>query len=217
MNRPYVIINCAISADGKIASPAGRQIRISNEEDMRRVYNLRNEFDAVLVGVNTIQADNPKLTVKEGYVQNPKNPVRVILDTHCITKEDALVVDKQAKTLIITNGECDKNYKSNVEVVQCGVDYEGFIDLNQMLEILYDRGIRKLMVEGGSTVIWNFLKQGLVDDLFVFIGPMVIGGKYTPSMADGEGIDQEDELINLEIVEFRKIGNGLLVHYKMVK
>ena len=217
MNRPYVIINCAMSADGKISSSIGRQLRISNEEDMRRVYNLRNEFDAVLVGVNTIQADNPKLTVKEEYVQNPKNPIRVILDTHCITKEDALAVDEQAKTLIITNGECDKNYKSNVEVVQCGVDYEGFIDLNQILEILYKRGIKKLMVEGGSTVIWNFLKLGLVDDLFVFIGPMIIGGKYTPSMADGEGIDHEDDLINLEILEFRKIGNGLLVHYKMVK
>ena len=217
MNRPYVIINCAMSADGKIASSVGRQLRISNEEDMRRVYNLRNEFDAVLVGVNTIQADNPKLTVKEEYVKNPKNPIRVILDTHCITKVDALAVDEKAKTLIITNGECDKNYKSNVEVVQCGVDYEGFIDLNQMLEILYNRGIKKLMVEGGSTVIWNFLQQSLVDDLFVFIGPMIIGGKYTPSMADGEGINQEDELINLEIIEFRKIGNGLLVHYKMVK
>ena len=217
MNRPYVIINCAMSADGKIASSVGRQLRISNKEDMRRVYNLRNKFDAVLVGVNTIQADNPKLTVKEEYVQNPKNPIRVILDTHCITKEDALAVDEQAKTLIITNVECDKNYKSNVEIVQCGVDYEGFIDLNQMLEILYKRGIKKLMVEGGSTVIWNFLKLGLVDDLFVFIGPMIIGGKYTPSMADGEGIDQEDDLINLEILEFRKIGNGLLVHYKMVK
>jgi 2,5-diamino-6-(ribosylamino)-4(3H)-pyrimidinone 5'-phosphate reductase len=86
-----------------------------------------------------------------------------------------------------------------------------------MLEILYNRGIKKLMVEGGSTVIWNFLKQGLVDDLFVFIGPMIIGGKYTPSMADGEGITRDDELINLEIVEVKKIGNGLLVHYKLVK
>jgi 2,5-diamino-6-(ribosylamino)-4(3H)-pyrimidinone 5'-phosphate reductase len=206
-----------MSADGKIASSVGRQLRISNEEDIRRVYNLRNDFDAVLVGVNTIQADNPKLTVKEEYVQNPKNPIRVILDTHCITKEDALAVDEQAKTLIITNGECDKNYKSNVEVVQCGVDYEGFIDLKQMLEILYNHGIKKLMVEGGGTVIWNFLKLGLVDDLFVFIGPMIIGGKRTPSMADGGGINQEDELINLEILEFRKIGNGILVHYKLVK
>ena len=217
MNRPYVMINCAMSADGKIASPSGKQLRISNEEDMKRVYKLRNEFDAVLVGVNTIQADNPKLTVKADYVQNPKNPIRVILDTHCVTKPDALAVDENAKTLIITNGECDKNYKDNVEVIQCEVDYEGLIDLNQMLEILHSRGIKKLMVEGGSTVIWNFLKQGLVDDLYVFIGPMIIGGKYTPSMADGEGIAQEDELINLEIVEFKKIGNGLLVHYRMIK
>jgi len=217
MNRPYVIINCAMSADGKIASAAGKQLRISNQEDMKRVYELRNEFDAVLVGVNTIQADDPKLTVKADYVQNPKNPTRVILDTHCGTKPDSLAVDENAKTLIITNGECDRDYKNTVEVIQCEVDYEGLIDLNKMLEILYNRGIRKLMVEGGSTVIWNFLKQRLVDDLYVYIGPMIIGGKYTPSMADGEGITQEDELINLELVEAKKIGNGLLVHYKMAK
>ena len=217
MNRPYVIINCAMSADGKIASPSGKQLRISNEEDIKRMYNLRNSCDAVLVGINTILSDNPKLTVKETYVENPKNPIRIILDVHCRTKTDALAVDEKAKTLIITNGKCDKNYSSTVEVVQCGVDYEGLIDLEKMLEILSEHDIKKLMVEGGSTIIWNFLKQGFVDDLYVFIGPVIIGGKYTPSMADGEGISTEDDLINLEIAEVSKLNDGILVHYKLRK
>ena len=217
MTKPYVIINCAMSADGKIASPSGKQLRISNEEDIKRMYNLRNSCDAVLVGVGTILSDNPKLTVKEKYVGNPKNPIRVILDTHCRTKTDALAVDENAKTLIITNGECDKSYNDTVEVVQCDVDDQGSIDLEKMLEILSIRGIKKLMVEGGSTVIWNFLKKGLADDIYVFIGPMIIGGKYTPSMADGEGISSEDEIVNLEIVEVSKLNNGILVHYKLIK
>jgi len=217
MNKPHVIINCAMSADGKIASPSGKQLHISNEEDMKRVYSLRNEHDAVLVGIKTIQSDNPKLTVKEGYAENPKNPIRIILDTHCRTKIDDLAVDDKAKTLIITNGQCDKKYGSNVEVVQCDIDYDGVIDLKKMLEILHNRGIKKLMVEGGSTVIWNFLKQGLVDDLYVYIGPMIIGGKYTPSMADGEGIADQTNPIRLEIVEISKLNDGLLVHYKLIK
>ena len=217
MNRPYVIINCAMSADGKIASPSGKQLRISNEEDIKRMYNLRNSCDAVLVGINTILSDNPKLTVKDEYVENPKNPIRIILDVHCRTKTNALAADDKAKTLIITSGECDKNYSSTVEVIQCDVDYEGLIDLEKMLEILSEHGIKKLMVEGGSTVIWNFLKQGFVDDLYVFIGPMIIGGKYTPSMADGEGISTEDDLINLEIVKVSKLSDGILVHYKLRK
>jgi len=217
MNKPYVIINCAMSADGKIASPSGKQLRISNEEDIKRMYTLRNSVDAVLVGVGTIISDNPKLTVKEGYVDSPRNPIRIILDTHCQTKESMLAVDANAKTLIISNGECDRNYGSTVEVVQCDLDDDGVIDLKIMLDLLYNKGIKKLLVEGGSTVIWNFLKKGFVDDLFVFIGPMIIGGKYTPSMADGDGITSEDELINLEIAEVSRVDNGLLVHYKLIK
>ena len=217
MNRPYVIINCAMSADGKIASPSGKQLHISDEEDMVRTYNLRNSCDAVLVGVNTILSDNPKLTVKEEYVKNPKNPIRIILDTHCRTPSNALAADEKAKTLIFANGLCDRKYGANVEVILCDTDNAGAIDLEKMLENLHNLGIKKLMVEGGSTVIWNFLKQGFVDGLFVYIGPMIIGGKYTPSMADGEGILSENEIINLEIVGVSKKSKGILVHYRLIR
>jgi 2,5-diamino-6-(ribosylamino)-4(3H)-pyrimidinone 5'-phosphate reductase len=204
-----------MSADGKIATPNGKQLRISNEKDIERMYQLRNESDAVLVGIGTIEADDPKLTVKEKYVKNPKNPIRIILDSHCRTKEHALAVDSNAKTIIVTNGQCDRKFGSNVEVIQCDLDYEGEIDLSKMLEMLFNRGIKKLMVEGGSTVIWSFFKSGLFDDFFVFVGPIVIGGKYSPSVADGEGIRSEDEVINLEIVGIARVDEGLLIHYKL--
>jgi len=217
MKRPYITINCAMSVDGKIALPSGKQLRISCEEDIRRMYHLRNENDAVLVGINTILSDDPKLTVKKTYVEKIKNPIRIVLDTYCKTPENALVVNKDAKTIIFTGKKCNKKYEQNVEIIQVETEKNGFIDLKKMLAKLFDIGIKSLMVEGGSTVIWNFLKQGLVDEMFVYIGPIIIGGKNTPTLAGGNGIKSEKGLVNLEIVDIQCLGPGLLVHYKMLK
>jgi 2,5-diamino-6-(ribosylamino)-4(3H)-pyrimidinone 5'-phosphate reductase len=86
-----------------------------------------------------------------------------------------------------------------------------------MLEILFERGIKKLMVEGGGTVIWNFLNQKLVDEMFVYVGPIIIGGKDTPTLADGKGIFDEEEKIHLDFVDMMRLGEGILIHYKMIK
>ena len=214
MNRPHVIVNCAMSADGKIALPTGKQLKLSSEEDMERMYKLRNECDAVLVGIGTILADDPKLTVKELYVKNPKQPVRIILDAHCKTPENALAVNDTAKTLIITAEKCDKSYGKNVEVVKCTTDKKGLIDLNKLLDVLYKRGIKKLMVEGGGTVIWSFLNQRLVDDLYVYVSPVIVGGSNTPTLADGNGIKGVVDLLFLKIIDVTKMGAGLLIHYR---
>jgi len=217
MNRPHVIVNCAMSADGKIALPNRKQLKISCEEDIERMYDLRNKYDAVLVGIGTVLSDNPKLTVKEKYVKQLSQPIRIILDTDCRTPEKALVVNNSAKTMIITAEKCNKKYGDNVEVLKCEKDENGFIALTKLLQLLYRRGIKTLMVEGGATVIWNFLRQRLVDDLYVYVSPIVIGGKTTPTLADGEGIKNIDELINLEILDIIRLGPGFLIHYRMIK
>jgi 2,5-diamino-6-(ribosylamino)-4(3H)-pyrimidinone 5'-phosphate reductase len=209
------MINCAMSADGKIASPARRQMRISCEEDIRRMYHLRNDCDAVLVGVETILADDPKLTVKETYVAHPKQPLRVVLDRKRRTPPDALVLNDTAKTLVITEKGKEKSYgKPHVEVVGCPTDTHGRIDLKCVLTILCQKGVRKLLVEGGGTIIWSFLSHRVVDDLFIYIGPCVIGGKETPTVADGEGIHADQEPISVKIVEVKRLGPGVLVHYQ---
>lgn len=216
MKRPHVIINCAMSADGKIASPTRKQMRISSEEDIQRMYRLRNEVDAVLVGIGTILADDPKLTVKESYVEHPKHPLRVILDSTCRTPLHALALNAVSKTLIITAEGHQKTYGgSHIEVVECRIDKEGFIDLNCVLDLLYNRGVRKLLVEGGGTIIWNFLKNKVVDDLYIFIGSCIIGGKDTPTVADGDGISAGEE-ITLKIIEVKQVGAGVLIHYQPV-
>lgn len=213
MKRPHVIINCAMSADGKIASPTRKQIRISCEEDFKRMYRLRHECDAVLVGIGTILTDDPKLTVKEQYIRHPKQPLRVILDSNARTPSHALALNKDAKTLIITAKGKKKPYpQSHVEVVECDTDSRGLIDVMNVLSLLYQKGIRKLLVEGGGTVIWNFLKKRVVDDLFIFIGPCIIGGKDTPTVADGEGITDREK-ITLKIKKIKRLGSGVLIHY----
>ena len=214
MERPYVVINCAMSADGKIASPSGKQLRISCDEDIKRMYELRNECDAVLVGVNTVLSDDPKLTVKEKHVDNPKQPIRIVLDTKCKTPIGSLVVNNVSKTIIVTGKKCNKKYGSNVEIVVCEKDDDGLIHLEKLLGILYNKGIKKLMVEGGGTVIWNFLKKGFVDDFYVYVAPMVIGGKNTPRIGGGNGKNFK-KLLNL--IETRNIGHGKLFHYRLIK
>lgn len=212
MSRPYVFINCAMSADGKIAQPSGKQMKISGEEDLKRMYSLRNKSDAVLVGVGTILSDDPKLTVKEKYVKNPKQPIRLVLDTNCRTPEDAEVVNDVTKTIIFVGSDCNKKFCNNVEVIKCKTTKENLINLEYLLDFLFKRGIKKLMVEGGSTVISNFLKEGLVDDFYIYIGSIIIGGKNTPTLVNDDCKD-----IKLNLVETKKIGPGILLHYRLIK
>jgi len=204
-----------MSADGKIASPTRKQMRISSDEDIKRMYQLRNKCDAVLVGIGTILADDPKLTVKEKYVKNPKQPLRVILDSKGRTPTHALALNNISKTLIITSKGKEKTYKgSHIEVVSCKIDKNRLIDVKSALDLLYRKGVRTLLVEGGGTIIWNFLKNKVVDDFYIFIGPCIIGGKETPTVADGEGIKSEQDYIPLKIIKVKRVGLGVLIHYQ---
>ena len=218
MNRPYVIVNCAMSADGKSALPTRKQLRISSDEDIERMYKLRNECDTVLVGIDTVLSDDPKLTVKAKYVENPKQPLRVVLDSKCRIPKDTLVLNNAAKTLIITTEGNEKHFEGeHIEVVGCKANEEGHVDLEYALELLCQKGVEKLLVEGGGTIVWSFLEKRLVDDLYIYIGPCIIGGKTTPTVADGSGIKNEGELIPLKIVDVTRLGPGILTHYRMIQ
>jgi 2,5-diamino-6-(ribosylamino)-4(3H)-pyrimidinone 5'-phosphate reductase len=211
-DKPYVIINCAISVDGKLALPIRKQTKISSREDMDRVYELRSQCDAVIVGVNTILADDPGLVVKKDGKLAERQPLRVVLDTKGRTPENAEVLDERAKTIIAVGEESTRNWQE-VESIVCGKDK---IDLKLLLEELSKRGIKKVLVEGGGEVIWSFLSEKIVDELFVFMGSMVIGGRGSPTLADGKGAQTVEDIIKLDLIESTKMDGGVLFHYKPV-
>lgn len=208
-----IIVNCAMSADGKIALKSRRQTRISNEEDRRRVHRLRNTVDAILVGIETVLQDDPKLTVSAKYVRKPRSPTRIVLDSRGRTPKDAVVLDGASKTIIVTNDRCRRTFP-NAEVIRCGKDE---VDIARLVKILAKRGVRSLLVEGGSEVIWSFLKSRLADEVRIFIGSLVIGGEKSPTPAGGEGAESEKTTVALRLKGARVIGDGILLTYEVVK
>ena len=153
--RPYVIINCAISADGKLALPIRKQTKISSKEDMKRVYELRSQCDAIIVGVSTIIADDPGLVVKFDGKLAEKQPLRIVLDTQGRIPDGAEVLDERAPTLIAIGKDCSREF-TGVDTFICG---EAKIDLEALLEELHSRGIKKLLVEGGGETLWSFISE----------------------------------------------------------
>lgn len=200
-----------MSADGKIALPSRKQTRISNEQDMARVHGLRNECDAILVGVGTILTDDPKLTVKEKYVQDATNPLRVVLDSKGRTPLEAQVLKGDAPTLIVTSEGSESTF-GQAEVARFGQER---VDISSLLSYLHEKGIGKVLVEGGETVIWAFLREGLADELKVFVGSMVIGGERSPTMAGGEGATSFEDIIPLILRKSTQLGDGVLLEYEV--
>jgi 2,5-diamino-6-(ribosylamino)-4(3H)-pyrimidinone 5'-phosphate reductase len=187
VKRPRVIINCACSADGKLATVERRQTKISSKEDLKRVQSLRASVDAILVGIGTIVADDPHLTVKREYLgknRNVKNPTRVVVDSRLRIPRRARVLDGRAKTIVATASKSKKTL-GNAEILVCGK--KGKVDLGRLMNELAKRGTKKLLVEGGGELIWSFLREGLADELRIFVGSLVLGGKNAPTVADGVG------------------------------
>lgn len=206
--KPFVLVNCAMSADGKLAGPERKQVRISSEEDMVRVKNLRKRYDAILVGVGTVIADDPHLTVKNATYE--ENPVRIVLDSHGRIPPEARVLDDRAPTIIVTDNECTKDWGSNVTVIRGG---SGRINLTDVLHILAkDLGIENIIVEGGGEVIASFFREKLVDRYSVFVGGLLIGGRTSPTPADGDGwLAPEGVKLSLDSAEV--LGNGALLTF----
>lgn len=211
--KPKIIVNCAMSADGKIALPTRRQTRISSDEDMRRVHELRNSVDLIVVGVGTVLADDPSLLVNPKYVSEVKNPTRLVLDSDGRSPEDASIFDGKAKTIVATSEECSRDFHE-VDTIRCGKES---VDLRNLMSILHDRGFSNVLVEGGGEVIWSFLRQGLVDEFKVFVGSIIIGGRHSPTPADGEGFASLGEAARLDLVNIKKLGDGVLLEYTVKK
>ena len=216
-----MIMGGFMSVDGKTA-PANRQgrlfIPLMSEKLLKRLHKLRAEVDAVLVGVGTVLADNPKLTVRA--VQG-KNPVRVVLDSMAtIPLESEVLRIKDAPTIIAvcrnaSKERTDKLVERGAEIMR--FDCERQIPLKELLERLHQRGVRRLLVEGGSEVRWSFVKDQLVDELFVWVAPSVWGGRNAPSLVGGEGYLESDCSLKLHLKNCEVTDDTVILEYKVAK
>lgn len=222
--RPMVIINAAMSADGKISTYRRKQVRISGEDDFRRVDRMRATSDAVMVGIGTVLADDPSLTVKSEELRHERkkrcafeNPARIVVDSMARTPLDADIFRKGEGERIIA--VCETAPSDRVEALQekavtitAGRDR---VDLKSLLSRLKDIGIDTLMVEGGATLNWSLVSLGLVDEVYTYVGAMFLGGKDAPTLVDGAGFADSDGAVRLELVSMERMDDGVLLHWSV--
>ena len=223
MPKPFVFINAAMSADGKIATIERKQTRISGSLDFDRVDELRASSDAVMVGIGTVLSDNPSLTVKskerrekrraEGLLENP---VRIVVDSMARTPLDADIFKKgEGKRIIAVSesapSEKVKSLEKYADIITIG---KKSVELEKLLAELKKRGINRLMVEGGATLNWGLISAGLVDEIYTFIGNIIIGGINAPTLVDGDGCT--GEFCRLSLISCERLEKGVLVKWKVL-
>lgn len=222
--RPYVIINAAMSADGKIATKERKQLKISGLNDFERVDLLKSNVDAIMVGINTIISDDPSLTIKsEKNIKYrlsknlPKHPIRIIIDSKCqINLESDILTKDAGERIVFVSSIADINKIRLLEkictVVICG---DVLVDLKKVMEWLYKHGVRTLLVEGGATINYSLLNDNLVDEIYTYIGNIIIGGYNSPTLVDGSGF-LENCLVKLKLINFDRVDSGILLKWKVV-
>jgi len=216
----HVVVNAAMSADGKLSTRRREQVAISGSEDFERVDELRAGVDAVMVGVGTVLADNPSLTLddsdrvaaRETRGKSP-HPARVVADSHARTPPDARILDGAAETYVLVAEEEPVEHRESLEAAGAEVVVAGDtrVDLPLALDALESRGVDRLMIEGGGELIFSLFADDLVDDLSVFVAPQVIGGRDAPTLADGDGF--VEDFSDLELAGVERVDDGVLLEY----
>jgi 2,5-diamino-6-(ribosylamino)-4(3H)-pyrimidinone 5'-phosphate reductase len=220
-----VIINGATTVDGKIATVRGDS-KISSKEDLVRVHKLRASVDVIVIGISTILADDPRLTVR---LVKGRNPARVIVDSKCRIPLESKVLRSasEVRTIVAVTGHAPEEKINKVrdmgaEVLVLGEGTKGpnvavphGVDLKELFLILKKMRFKRILVEGGGELNWSLLRLGLVDKLIVTVAPKIVGGRLATTLVEGDGADQIAHGIRLELERVGKKRTGeLVLHYK---
>jgi diaminohydroxyphosphoribosylaminopyrimidine deaminase/5-amino-6-(5-phosphoribosylamino)uracil reductase len=214
--KPFVAIKMAMSADGKTATRTGDSKWISGKKSRNFVHKLRSEYDAVMVGAETVKADNPRLTAR---IKGGRNPVRIIVDGDlCIPLDSKVLKRKDSKTIIATSEKASMKRikevatKSGTNIFVCG---KKKVDLRALVDVLASIGIIKILIEGGSELNSKALEAGVVNKLYLFVSPKIIGGKNAKGVIGGNGVEYVKDAKTLKNMRVKVFDKDILIEYDL--
>ncbi len=210
--RPEVWVNCAASADGRIAYAGGRRALLSSPEDLRRVQGLRAESDAILVGVGTVLKDDPSLRVHWDLLGRPEDGprTRVVVDSTGRTPPAARVLDGSAPTIVAVSERSARAFPAHVRTIVAGRET---VDLAALFVRLRGEGLRRVLVEGGAEILGRVLRAGLFDRFTIYYAPSIIGGATAPPVARGPDAGPRDRGTPLRLAALDRLGEGYVATY----
>ena len=213
---PYVALKYAMTADGKIATAAGKSKWISCQESRDFVHQLRNKYSCIMAGIGTVLADDPLLTCR---IPGGRNPTRVICDSSLRLPLDSKLVQSAADVPTIVacadSAGIDKEKalaQKDVQVIRCGTKR---VDLSLLMQKLGTQNLDSVLVEGGGALNFSLLKAGLVQRVYSFVAPKIFGGAAAPSPVAGSGVLEVADAFSLEQTDARKIGSDVLIEYEV--
>ncbi|PKB79842.1 MAG: riboflavin biosynthesis protein RibD [SAR202 cluster bacterium Io17-Chloro-G9] len=214
---PFVTAKFAMSLDGKIATHTGDSKWVTGPEAREMVQQMRREGDAVMVGINTVLADDPQLTARDAQGEPlQRQPLRVVLDSHCSIPDEARLLHEPGTTIIASTHDAPAILVARLEAAGAEVylgeaDPEGRVDLLPLLAMLGRRGVVSLLTEGGGMVLGSLFDAGLVDKVFAFVAPSIIGGEDAASPVAGLGASIMSEALRVERTQLRQVGPDWLI------
>ena len=218
--RPYVIIVSGVSVDGKLTLYRGASSKelmtLMDHEAYVYIHEIRAKVDGIMVGCETVRTDNPILTVR--YAKG-KNPTRIIPCSTANVPLDANIFSKEAPTIIVSTERAPKEKVEKIKALGADVWIvgEGLVDFDRLMPMLVEKGIKSLMVEGGASINWEFVKRGFVDEIRLIHIPVIIGGENVPTLVGGEGFKSLKNLLNLRLRSHFKRGHHLITEWEVVR
>jgi len=214
---PYVVMKTAMTLDGKIATRTGDSRWVSNEQSRARVHQLRNELMGIMVGVDTVIADDPILTTRLDKGKNGRNPIRIVVDSKGRIPLNSKILNThaEAKTIVALTSAANQEKVSQIEALGNEVivvaDNMGRVDLNKLMLSLGEKGIDGILLEGGATLNYAALESEIVDEVHAYIAPKIIGGLAAKTPVGGEGIEKMKDAVNLQNMRFENIADDILI------
>ncbi len=211
---PYVAVKMAMTLDGKIATETGESKWISGYESRKFVQKLRSEFDAVMVGAETVLTDNPSLTCR---LKKRTSPVKIIVDSRLRTPLNSKLFNS-GKAIFLTTEKFNRKKRKTLE--KAGVKFvvagEKKVDLGKALKKVLKLGILSVLVEGGGELNGSLFREGLIDHIYFFMAPKLIGGKNAKTPIEGNGIKKLKDAVSLKDIKIKETGRDFLFEADLV-